>query len=166
MSPTGIVRRVPLLDKVVLPLRSVVDTVAGAVKVTSSASARKSQTIALDSGAFDITQTTGKLPVTQFALQGGDFSVCGTAARSGRASAAAAKKSKKTVRILWGNGKGSFRTKGKYASAAIRGTRWETIDRCDGTQIRVTKGAVTVRDLVKKKNVVVKAGRSYFAKAR
>ncbi|MEA2425883.1 MAG: hypothetical protein QOH13_2293, partial [Thermoleophilaceae bacterium] len=49
-------------------------------------------------------------------------------------------------------------------TASIRGTTWLTDDRCDGTLIRVTQGSVTVHDLVKKKNVVVKKGQSYLAK--
>jgi Ca2+-binding RTX toxin-like protein len=163
MSPTGIVRRVPLQDKVVLPLRSIVDTVAGAVKVTSAPTTRLAETVSLQDGAFDITQTAAKLSVTQFALVGGDFTVCPAARRAGKAGAAAAPK---TVRILWASGKGKFRTKGRYASASIRGTRWQTQDRCDGTLIRVTSGVVSVRDLVKKKTVVVKAGHTYLAKAR
>jgi hypothetical protein len=143
---------------------SIVDTSAGAVKVTSSATARKVQSITLDSGTFDITQTAAKLAVTQFALLGGDFTVCPAAARGTTSATAAA--TPKTVRSLWANGKGRFRTKGRYATAAIRGTRWQTVDRCDGTLVRVAAGAVTVRDLVKKTNVVVKAGHSYLAKAR
>jgi hypothetical protein len=160
MSPTGIVRRVPLQDNVVLPLRSLVDTVAGTVKVTSTPSGRLLQTVSLEDGLFNITQTAAKTAITQFALQGGDFGVCPAARRSRRASAAA---KPKTVRTLWASGKGKFRTKGRYATASIRGTRWQTVDRCDGTLIRVTSGAVTVRDLVKKKNVVVRAGRTYLA---
>ena len=165
MSPAGIVRRVPLQDRVVLPLRSIVDTVAGTVRVTSAATAKKSQTLTLDDGAFDITQTAGKRALTQLALQGGDFSVCPTAAgRRAGASAGTKKASTKTVRVLWAKGKGKFRTKGRYAAATVRGTRWETIDRCDGTLIKVAQGAVSVKDLVKKTTVVVKAGQSYLAK--
>jgi Ca2+-binding RTX toxin-like protein len=163
MSPAGIVRRVPLQDKVVLPLKSVVDTVAGAVKVQSAPTARRIETASLEDGAFDITQTRAKVAITQFSLQGGDFSVCPTAGR--RASAAAGKKaSTRTVRVLWANAKGKFRTKGRTASATVRGTQWETVDRCDGTLIKVRKGAVAVRDQVKKKTVVVKAGDSYLAR--
>jgi hypothetical protein len=165
MSPTGIARRVPLQDTVVLPLRSIVDTVAGSVKVTSAPTARKAQTVSLEDGAFDITQTATKVAVTQFALQGGDFSACPTAAGRSARAAAGRKSSTKPVRQLWASGKGNFRTRGRYAAATIRGTRWETVDRCDGTLIRVSRGAVAVRDLVKKKTVVVKAGRSYLASA-
>jgi hypothetical protein len=39
-------------------------------------------------------------------------------------------------------------------------------DRCDGTLTRVSEGAVVVRDLVKKKRVLVKAGHSYLARPR
>ena len=163
MSPAGIVRRVPLLDKVVLPLRSIVDTVSGAVKVTANPSRSTQQTISLDDGIFDITQTTAKAAITQFALLGGDFSVCPAARRTGKANAAAKAKTSKTIRTLWASGKGKFRTKGKYAVASIRGTKWQTVDRCDGTLVRVTKGQVNVRDLVKKKTVVVDAGETYLA---
>jgi hypothetical protein len=164
MSPAGIVRRVPLQDKVVLPLSSIVDALAGKVNVTSAPATRRFETVKLEQGAFEITQTAAKRAVTQFALQGGDFDVCATAA-GGRASAAAGRKaSARTVRQLWASGKGSFRTKGRYASATVRGTNWQTIDRCDGTLIKVKNGAVSVRDLVKKKTVVVNAGDSYLAK--
>jgi Ca2+-binding RTX toxin-like protein len=163
MSPTGIVRRVPLQDKVVLPLRSIVDTVGGQVKVASAPTSRKIETATLEDGAFDITQTTAKAAITQFALQGGDFNVCPTPA--GRRAAAAGKKaSTRTVRSLWANGKGKFRTKGRYAAATVRGTRWQTVDRCDGTLIKVQRGAVSVRDLVKKRTVTVNAGDTYLAK--
>ena len=163
MSPAGIVRRVPLQDKVVLPLQSIVDTLAGSVKVTTAPATGRTEAATLEDGAFDITQSAGNLSVTQFALKGGDFSVCAAAGRKASASASR-KSSTKTVRTLWATGKGNFRTKGRYAAATIRGTRWQTIDRCDGTLIKVNKGAVTVRDLVKKTTVVVKAGQQYLAK--
>lgn len=160
MSPTGIVRRVPLQDRVVLPLRSIVDTAAGSVKVTSAASVARRQTAEFFDGAFNIVQTAGRLPVTQLALVGGDFSACPAA---GRARAAQARR---TIRKLWGNGKGRFRTRGRYAAASIRGTRWQITDRCDGTLVRVTRGTVTVRDLTRRRTVVVRAGSTYLARAR
>ena len=51
---------------------------------------------------------------------------------------AAAKKPK--TRKLWGDGKGRFRTRGKFSSATVRGTKWVVIDRCDGTLTRVVRG--------------------------
>jgi ferric-dicitrate binding protein FerR (iron transport regulator) len=67
---------------------------------------------------------------------------------------------------LWGNGKGKFRTNGKYSSATVRGTVWLTQDECDGTLTKVTRGTVRVRDLKRKKTVTVKAGHSYLARAQ
>jgi hypothetical protein len=71
----------------------------------------------------------------------------------------------KVVRSLWSNGKGNFRTKGRYAAATIRGTKWQTTDQCDGTLTTVEVGSVNVKDVSKKKVVVVKAGGSYLAKS-
>jgi len=39
-------------------------------------------------------------------------------------------------------------------------------DRCDGTLTEVARGAVAVRDFRRKKTIVVKAGKSYLARAR
>ena len=46
----------------------------------------------------------------------------------------------------------------------MRGTRWVVIDRCDGTLTRVVRGSVTVRDRVRNKTVVVRAGKQYLAR--
>ena len=61
--------------------------------------------------------------------------------------ATAAAKRRKRVRRLWGDGKGSFRTSGRYSAATVRGTRWLTEDRCDGTITRVVRGEVRGRRL-------------------
>ena len=50
--------------------------------------------------------------------------------------------------------------------ATVRGTRWLTLDRCDGTLTRVTEGAVAVRDRRRGRTVLVEAGRSYLARRR
>lgn len=93
-------------------------------------------------------------------LTGGDFTVCKSRALQGKP------KPGKPVRRLWGKGKGSFRTKGRFASASVRGTWWLTADYCSSTVVTVKAGAVTVRDLVKKKTVVVRAGKSYSAASK
>ena len=51
-------------------------------------------------------------------------------------------------------------------AATVRGTTWDTADRCDGTLTRVRRGIVTVTDLVRHKTVAVRAGHSYLAKPR
>jgi hypothetical protein len=101
-----------------------------------------------------------KVLSAELALNGGDFGGC-----AGGAARAAGGPAGKVVRSLWASGKGRFRTKGRYATATVRGTKWQTTDQCDGTLTTVTEGAVLVRDLRLKKNVVVSSGSSYLAKA-
>ena len=76
---------------------------------------------------------------------------------------AAVSAAKRRTRKLWGEAKGNFRTVGRYSSAAVRGTTWNTADQCAGTLTKVTSGKVGVRDFVLKKTVVVKAGHKYLA---
>jgi ferric-dicitrate binding protein FerR (iron transport regulator) len=60
---------------------------------------------------------------------------------------------------------GRFRTKGRYSSATVRGTRWTTSDLCDGTLTTVQRGTVQVFDDVTRKTITLHAGHSYLAKA-
>jgi hypothetical protein len=46
----------------------------------------------------------------------------------------------------------------------VRGTEWDTVDRCDGTLTRVKRGAVVVTDFRRRVNITVRAGASYLAK--
>ena len=78
-----------------------------------------------------------------------------------KGSAHAAAKKPKT-RKLWGNGSGSFRTRGQYSAATVRGTEWLVQDSCAGTLTRVKKGVVSVRDNVKRKTIILRAGKKYL----
>jgi hypothetical protein len=73
---------------------------------------------------------------------------------------------KKPTRRLWGSGKGKFTTKGKYASATVRGTIWLIADYSDHTLVTVKRGLVSVQDFVKKKTVLVPAGHSVIVNAK
>ncbi len=149
---------VPLAHESQIPVGAIVDTTKGRVRVvTALPKTTKTQSADFFQGVFQVAQEHSGLAT--LALVGGNFKACGKASRLGATAAKI-----KVIRKLWGAGKGKFRTKGKYASASIRGTTWLTQDRCDGTLIRVTAGSVTVRDLVKKRNVVVTKGHSYLAK--
>ena len=68
-------------------------------------------------------------------------------------------------RRLWGSGKGHFRTRGRYSSATVRGTKWLTEDLCGSTRITVVQGVVLVHDFVRNVDVSVPAGHSYRANA-
>lgn len=50
--------------------------------------------------------------------------------------------------------------------ATVRGTLWQTVERCDGTLTRVRQGVVVVRDLRLRRAVRVTAGHSYLARNR
>ena len=83
-----------------------------------------------------------------------------------RTAAAATAKKKPKTRKLWGDGSGAFSPRGQYSAATVRGTQWLVQDSCAGTLTQVRKGVVSVRDLVRSKTVVVRAGKHYLAKAR
>jgi hypothetical protein len=139
-----------------IPLGSTVDTLAGVVELTSVPKAGGTpQSGRFYEGVFKVTQTGS---ITNLALTE-PLASCGGGGRSAAAS-------KKKQRHLWGDGKGSFRTSGKYSSATVRGTKWLVRDSCAGTLTRVARGSVTVRDRVRGKTVVVSAGKSYLAKPR
>ena len=163
----GSSRFINLLDAEQVPVGTVVDVRAGRVELTSTKDNRGGiQSAEFFKGMFRIGQQRAAKPVTDLALFGGNFKGCGKPARGGAPHGSAAANKKRVVRRLWGSGKGQFRTRGRYAAAALRGTDWETQDRCDGTLVRVTKGLVAVTDLVRRRTVIVRARRQYFAAAR
>jgi hypothetical protein len=158
-----------------IPVGSQLDTKKGRVKLTSAAdtAGKKTQTSDFYQGIFQVKQALPKKKPKKPAALTTDLVLKGQIARSGcaplkgAAVAAAKKKGPKSVLgKLWGNGKGKFRTTGKYSSATVRGTIWLTQDECDGTLTKVLRGTVSVRDLRRKKTVRVKAGHSYLARAQ
>ena len=84
---------------------------------------------------------------------------------SGKAAALAAKKKPKT-RKLWGDGSGSFRTRGQYSAATVRGTKWLVQDSCGKTLTRVARGVVSVQDFVKHKKILLRAPKRYTARKK
>jgi hypothetical protein len=91
-----------------------------------------------------------------------DRRVCATPARASIARSLP----RRVIDLVRAKAKGKFRTIGRYASATVRGTAWQMIDRCDGTLTVVARGIVSVIDLRRHTTVLVGAGHSYLAKAR
>jgi predicted outer membrane repeat protein len=139
-----------LRDNQQIPVKSIVDTTKG--QITMVAAGRKQKAWFYD-GVFKFGQTGGRKPLTTLSL-----TAKLSCPKGNRAIAAAKKK-----RRLWGDGKGRFRTKGSFSSATVRGTKWLTEDRCNGTLTRVKKGTVTVRDFRRKRTVILRAGQRYLA---
>ncbi len=153
----GSKQEVDLKGSDVIPLGSTIDAEKGALELTSVPKRGAApQTAKFYEGVFKVTQSGG---TTVLAL------AQPLASCRGRVASAAAKK-KPSKRHLWGDGKGAFRTSGKYSSATVRGTKWLVQDSCAGTLTRVVRGSVTVRDKVRRKTVTVAAGKSYLARAR
>ena len=169
---------VPLSGPANVPVGSQLDTSKGRVALTSAAdtAGAKTQTSDFYKGIFQVKQSVPKKKPTKPKALVTDLVLKGEIARSQCAplkgarsatDAATKKKGPKSVLgKLWGNGKGKFRTDGKYSAATVRGTIWLVEDRCEGTFTKVTRGTVQVRDLKRRKTVTVKAGHSYLAHAQ
>jgi hypothetical protein len=61
-------------------------------------------------------------------------------------------------------GRGAFEVRGRYSSATVRSARWVVRDSCAGTLTRTLEGIVQVRDRVRGRTVLVRAGRRYLAR--
>ncbi len=155
---------VPLEAARQVPVGSFLDTRRGTVEMVSATGSRgRTQSGKFSSGLFQVLQARARRAkgLTELRLKGSSFSSC--RARGARAGAAG---SRRTVRRLRANARGRFQTRGRNSSATVRGTIWITTDRCDGTLTTVKRGRVVVRDLRRKRNVTLTAGKSYLARAR
>ncbi|MBE2316810.1 right-handed parallel beta-helix repeat-containing protein [Solirubrobacter sp. CPCC 204708] len=141
-----------------IPMGSTIDTRKGAVELTSvpRAGAPPEKATFYD-GLFKVTQRAG---ITDLALV--EELDCG----KGKRASASQKGKKPKSRKLWGDGKGAFRTSGRYSAATVRGTKWLVQDTCTTTTVRVTQGSVLVQDKVKKKRIVLRAPKTYVARAK
>ena len=155
-------RFVPLKNFRVVPFGTELDTTKGRVTLVSHDGSRGT----FYEGRFKLvpeldTPVPGAKSrrVVAIVLTGGNFRACPKT----RTTAGAAKPKPKPVRHAWGNAKGSFRTKCRFAAATVRGTLWRTDDLCTGTLITVKRGRVDVFDIVRRKHVIVAAGHSYLA---
>jgi len=153
----------PLRQGAAIAVGSLVDTRRGAVRLTSALDAAGHiQSGVFSAGLFKVTQ--GRRGMTDLYLRGGGFARC-RAGRARTAVASAARPRRRTVRWLWGRDhSGRFRTHGRDSVATVRGTKWLTADRCDGTLTVVKSGAVSVRDRRTHRVVVVRAGGRHLAR--
>lgn len=148
-----------------IPYGSKVDVTKGKLKLKSRIGTLTASGGGGIAAQFVLQRSTVSVkPIIELRLSGGKFGVCTKRHTSSTLGGTAKKPPAKTVRRLYAKGKGSFRTRGRYASAAVRGTDWLTADRCDGTFEKTKQGVVAVFDFRLKKTILVKAGQSYLAK--
>jgi hypothetical protein len=166
----------PMVDLTAIPNGTDIDVRKGRVLLTvlHDASGR------LDgakfyAGRFIFNQGKGAVPVTSLRLKGGTYEGCPKPGKAAKVSvrtlamvASQARDAGSTVRRLWGNGRGKFRTRGRYGAATVRGTKWLTRDQCNGTLVKVERGKVDVEDLVRPRRKVVRitAGEKVLIKAK
>jgi hypothetical protein len=144
-----------------IPVGSVLDTSAGAVVLNAALPGGTTNAGSFSGGSFEVRQNAAS-GVTDVYLRGGSFARC-----QNRSLASISSTRAKPVRSLWGSDDGGrFRTHGRNSVATVRGTRWLTEDRCEGTLTRVVRGAVDVRDKRTHRRVTVRAGHSYLARPR
>ena len=153
-TPGGPYKTLPK-GTVELPMGSVVDATAGhaliTVEVDNAGTVQQVEVWEGKTGVFQV----GSPVITELRLAGGDYTTCVTTSRK-----RARRSADKVIRHLWASGKGRFRTKGRFASATIRGTQWDTEDLCLATRITVTEGVVGVFDFRRKRTTAVPAGHS------
>ncbi|HET8755027.1 MAG TPA: choice-of-anchor Q domain-containing protein, partial [Solirubrobacteraceae bacterium] len=164
----GTVRvRVPGSDRFValdeagrVPVGSLIDARRGRVRLATAVDGGVQAGLFWGS-RFKTGQSRHGKGMTTLSLRGG--SVCPSASLA----TASRKGKRKRRRRLWARDHhGLYRTRGNDSVATVRGTRWLTKDRCNGTLTRVKHGVVSVRDLHRRKRVLVRAGHSYFARSR
>ena len=153
---------VPLDSAQNIPIGSVIDAQHGVVRLTTAVDTMgKLQSATLWHGSFAVGQRPGH-GMTTFTLP--RPSGCAAAARHARTSLASAARAKKQPALWAKDDHGQYSTRGQNSVATVRGTYWETIERCDGTLTTVKQGLVSVRDLHRHRAVLVRAGHSYLAK--
>lgn len=158
----------PLTSLSSVPMGTTIDTTNGTVQLTSANASGRTQSGQFYSGVFKITQSkthsrlkrSRVVSITVLSLVGGLPTGCAARRAGVFATGAAA-----SARRLWGNAHGNFRTRGRYASATVRGTKWLTEDTCAGTLVKVARGVVAVEDLRTHETVLVPAGRSLLSKS-
>jgi 6-phosphogluconolactonase (cycloisomerase 2 family) len=151
----GARRFVPLESVRELPLGSTLDTRRGRVEVATERRRRgRVQRGVFRGGLFVVRQRAATRYITDLILRGSLSSCPDGSARAAR-----------RTRRLWGNADGRFRTRGRHSAGAVRGTRWLTVDRCDGTLTVVREGTVAVRDFGRDRTVLLDAGERYLARA-
>jgi hypothetical protein len=137
-----------------IPDGSAVDATSGQIALTVADDAQgHTSTADLYGASFSVNQEAGARPLTDLGLQGRPRCSAADIARAG-------------ARSLWAHDSGGhFRTRGRYASAIVRGTTWVTTELCEGTFVRVYQGSVSIYDRTKRRTVAIGAGHSYLAHA-
>ena len=143
-----------------VPVGSLVDARRGRVRVISATGTPgRRQSGTFTGSPFQVRQSKKRSAkgLTELVMKGSSFRACA----STRVGAA-----RRTIRRISATAKGRFRITARSSSATVRATAWQIEDRCDGTLTKVRRGRAVVRDVRRRRNVTLRAGQAYLAKAR
>jgi hypothetical protein len=150
-----------------IPVGTIVDATHGRVTLTTAVGGGRTEQADFYEGIFKVTQSKGSNPLTTLTLAGPKPTCTKEKKQKKKKKAHAPKKPQVKTRKLWASGQGAFRTRGQYSSATVRGsTTWLTEDSCTGTLTKVTRGVAEVQDFRRHKQVLVRAGHKYLARAK
>ena len=171
---------VPLAAAANVPAGTTIDATHGVVSLTTALAGGHEQSAEVWGGMFDFKQRTGGGGMTDLYPRG-PLGPC--PARRGLARASISSTSstrsvgsserlrataagRRAERQLWSKDSGGrYTTHGANSAATVLGTEWLTVDSCKGTLTQVRRGLVRVRDLHTGRQVLVRAGGSYLARA-
>jgi dipeptidyl aminopeptidase/acylaminoacyl peptidase len=158
----GSIGREPLVDAHEIPVGSLLNTRNGEAEIsTASVGEQSAASILVSKGRARFTQMRGRHSVTELDLARlpcGSQSDAVNRLRTRTPAAGAARMGRAARHRRW-------HVKGKYANGSSGQTDWVTIDTCTKSIVRVRQGVVEVRDKVKRRTVLVRAGQSYTARA-
>ena len=157
---------VPLSEARQVPVGSTLDTTAGVARVTTAtATSGKVQFGDFGAGIFTILQERKQHGLTNLNIVNTQSRRQACASSGKQARAAGNRPSSRVLALLKGRAHGKFTTRGQYSAATVRGTIWSVANRCDGTLTQVSRGAVSVRDFLRRKTITLGAGQRYLAEA-
>lgn len=148
-----------------VPVGTVVDASAGVVRLTA-ATGTPAHFDAGDfqAGIFEVRQDPAERGLTELRIRNNQ--TLRAACDRARARTTGRRPSTRLFGRLLGDATGRFRTRGEFSVATVRGTKWGVRNRCDGTLTIVRRGVIVVTDFGLHKNIIVRAGSSFLAKAR
>jgi len=156
--PDGSVVRAPTGNPVALE--------AAAPGTGTGSAARSVQAQVTGTFAILPPDRTGEADVTLGLRGGAPDCTRGAGARSAATKKPKSRGRKAGKKISLTNGGGKVRAIGKHASGLTKRTIWSMEETCAGTLTIVQEGQVEVRDVGRRRTILVSAGERYLARAR
>jgi streptogramin lyase len=167
VRPPGAEHYETLGENDVVPVGAKVDTRRGTIDLVTALPDGSTQTAKFWNGVFTVRQSRKGKGYTDIYVAPATGCKATAKPKAGKSGVSAARKKKHRRNSLWGrDDHGRYRGHGSGSIATVRGTTWLMEERCEGSYTKVKHGKVSVRDLRRKKTVLVRAGHSYLARTR